>query len=229
MFYSLSGQLIAKGTMPLNDNECYCVVETPGGVAYQLLCTADTLYHLPTEGDPCQLYTRLIVRADDHLLVGFTSRLDRDVFNLLMGASGVGLKGALSLLSGLGAQAVVGAIASGEHKPLTAAKGVGPKLAQKLVLELKDKLGKWRPPSGETLPKGVNWPTNQEATAGGPSLPPEAVRETEALLLSLGYSELEVHQSLSAVQTNQAPELWATCQTQWLVKEALGWLAKQAA
>ena len=88
MYYSLTGTLRAKGEDPTS-GDGFCALEC-GGVAYQLLCSPKTLGQLPELGEPCALFTRLLVRPDALILVGFHGRDERDLFHLLQGANGVG-------------------------------------------------------------------------------------------------------------------------------------------
>ncbi len=133
MYYSVRGTLIHR---EMN----YAVVEC-GGVGYQCFITANTARQLPNIGSEAMLYTFLNVREDVMELFGFADRSELNCFRLLTSVSGVGPKVGLAILSELTPERVALAAASGNHKEFSRAQGVGPKLAQRIVLELKDKVG----------------------------------------------------------------------------------------
>ncbi|MEM9394899.1 MAG: Holliday junction branch migration protein RuvA [Pseudomonadota bacterium] len=109
------------------------------GVGYVVYCSDRTLAALPGAGDQVVLYTDLLVREDLLQLFGFTSLLEKEWHRLLMSVQGIGAKASLSILSALGADGVSRAIALGDWAAVKAAQGVGPKIAQRVVNELKDK------------------------------------------------------------------------------------------
>ncbi len=132
MIYSLSGRI-----RRIEDG--FFVVEC-GGVGYLCKASVTTLSQLPPKGSEAFVYTYLNVTQDGVDLYGFFDRAEKDCFLLLTGVSGVGPKAALSVLSDFTPDALALAIASGDIKTLTRAKGIGPKAAQRIVLELKDKM-----------------------------------------------------------------------------------------
>jgi Holliday junction DNA helicase RuvA len=146
-----------------------------GGVGYELLAPASTLAKLPAVGKPARLLTRLHVREDQMTLYGFATGEERTLFDLLVTVNGVGPKVALSFLSVLAPEAIRRAVAAGDVAALTIVPGVGKKVAQRVVLDLKDKLG------GEGAP-----------LAG----PLADVREA---LLSLGLSPQEASEALAGL------------------------------
>ena len=109
------------------------------GVGYLVYCSDRTLAALPPAGEAVALYTDLLVREDLLQLFGFTSLVEKEWHRLLMSVQGIGAKASLSLLGALGPDGVSRAIALGDWTALKAAKGVGPKTAQRVVIELKDK------------------------------------------------------------------------------------------
>jgi Holliday junction DNA helicase RuvA len=109
------------------------------GVGYMVYCSDRTLASLPAEGEPVALYTDLLVREDLLQLFGFTSLVEKEWHRLLMSVQGIGAKASLSILGALGPDGVSRVIALGDWNALKAAKGVGPKTAQRVVIELKDK------------------------------------------------------------------------------------------
>lgn len=132
MIYSLSGRI-------RHIEDGFFVVEC-GGVGYLCKASVTTLSQLPPKGSEAFVYTYLNVTQDGADLYGFFDRAEKDCFLLLTGVSGVGPKAALSVLSDFTPDALALAIASGDIKTLTRAKGIGPKAAQRIALELKDKM-----------------------------------------------------------------------------------------
>lgn len=132
MFYSLRGKLI--------NIESDMVAVECSGVGYACFVTLNTLKDIPRIGEEIMIYTHLHVREDAMTLFGFSHRGELNCFRILTSVSGVGVKVALAILSSLSAEQVAIAIASGDSKLLTVAPGVGNKLAQRIVLELKDKI-----------------------------------------------------------------------------------------
>lgn len=134
MFYSLSGELI-------HAEPGFVVVECMG-VGYKCLTTINTQKKMPNVGEKVKLYTHLNVREDAIDLFGFYDQSELGCFKMLTSVSGVGAKVGLGILSSLSHEQVAMSIASGDSKTLTRAPGVGNKLAQRIILELKDKLKK---------------------------------------------------------------------------------------
>ncbi|MEM6409785.1 MAG: Holliday junction branch migration protein RuvA, partial [Pseudomonadota bacterium] len=110
-----------------------------GGIGYVVFCSERTLAALPGPGAAVALYTDLLVREDLLQLFGFTTPVEKEWHKLLMGVQGIGAKASMAILGALGADGVSRAIALGDWNAIKAAKGVGPKTAQKVVIELKDK------------------------------------------------------------------------------------------
>jgi Holliday junction DNA helicase RuvA len=110
------------------------------GVGYEIDVPMSTFYHLPRTGEDVQLLTHLVVREDAHLLFGFLTAAERAAFRQLLKVSGVGPKVALAVLSGLSVEDLALAIAAQDAARLTKVPGVGKKTAERLVLELRDKL-----------------------------------------------------------------------------------------
>lgn len=110
-----------------------------GGVGYLVYCSDRTLAALPGPGNVAALYTDLVVREDLMQLYGFPTLLEKEWHRLLMGVQGVGAKAALAILGALGAEGVSRAIMLGDMNAIKAARGIGPKTAQRVVIELKDK------------------------------------------------------------------------------------------
>jgi holliday junction DNA helicase RuvA len=117
------------------------VVVSCGGVGYRLAVSAETLRHVPRVGEQAALHTHLIVRDDALLLYGFATEEERDLFLLLIGVQAVGPKMALAVLSGGPPREVLGAVAAGDTARLQAAPGIGKRTAERIVVELREKVG----------------------------------------------------------------------------------------
>jgi Holliday junction DNA helicase RuvA len=143
------------------------------GVGYELEVPMSTLYNLPATGERVTLLTHLLVREDAHLLYGFGSDGERRAFRQLLKISGVGARTALAVLSGLSVGELAEAVTLQETGRLTRIPGIGKKTAERLLLELKDKLGV------------------ELAAASAPNRAAPASSDVLHALLSLGYSEKE--------------------------------------
>jgi len=161
-----------------------------GGVGYKLSTTSYTLGQLKL-GEKAKLYTYLNVKEDCFDLFGFASKGEKRCFEMLIGVSGVGPKAALSILSSTTPEALMMNIISGNDKALTAAQGIGKKIAQRIILELKDKM------AGET---GDNF-TRDSGFA--PVTVPDGGKLSDAVaaLAVLGYSSTEINSALKRIDT----------------------------
>lgn len=128
-----------KGTLTVSDVN-FIVVEC-GGVGFKCFTTLNTVKQIGKTGDTVNVYTYLAVREDAMDLYGFSSLAELDAFKLLITVSGIGPKAAVSILSQLSPDKLAVCIASGDAKAITRAQGVGKKTAERVVLELKDKMG----------------------------------------------------------------------------------------
>jgi holliday junction DNA helicase RuvA len=117
------------------------VVVSCGGVGYRLSVSAETLRHIPRVGQPTEIHTHLIVRDDALLLYGFATEEERDLFLLLIGVQSVGPKMALAVLSGGTPRDLLSAVAAGDTARLQAAPGIGKRTAERIVVELREKVG----------------------------------------------------------------------------------------
>jgi len=192
MIGRLSGTLVEK-----NPPQILLDVQ---GVAYELDVPMSTFYNLPSVGEGITLLTHLIVREDAHLLFGFASETERRAFRQLIKISGIGARTALSVLSGLSVAELAQAVSLQESGRLTKIPGIGKKTAERLLLELKDKLGA------------------DLTTAVGVHRAPPATSDVLNALLALGYSDKE---AVHAVK--QLPEGVAVADG---IKQALKLLAK---
>ena len=159
-----------------------------GGVGYACRTTSYTLSALQI-GAPAQLYTHLNVREDAMELYGFFSENELNCFQLLIGVSGVGPKAALSILSSSTPENLAMSIITGDEKALTVAPGIGKKIAQRVILELKDKLAK-----GQIAPGGESY-----GGTGVTVIPENKSSEAAAALAVLGYSTAEIGAALKGI------------------------------
>ena len=188
MFYYLEGKVAHV--------EPYLAVIDCGGVGYACRTTNHTIRQLK-KGEVKRLYTYLNVGDGIFELYGFATEQELNSFKLLIGVSGVGPKSALAVLSDMTPEKLSLCIASGDVKSLTRAPGIGPKAAQRIILELKDKLAK------ESAATGLDFSSG----AGAVSVPAFTNKATEAAqaLAVLGYTSAEVAQALKGVDVENLP------------------------
>lgn len=160
---------------------CYVTIET-AGIGY--LCEITPRDFVSIENGEIKIYTVLIHREDRMSLCGFLHKEDRDIFNILTSVSGVGSKMALTLLDEFASSELIGFVIEENYKELTRAKGVGPKLAQKIILELKDKLMSFK----ETEPIVIETSKVQNN---------QSIEDAQAVLISLGYERDEIKSAMS--------------------------------
>lgn len=170
MIYSLRGELAVKGPD-------FLVIDC-GGVGYRCSATLNTLASLPAGGEVF-VYTYMLVREDAVELFGFANERELECFRLLIGVSGVGPKSALSVLSDMNPDKFALAIAAGDVKAFTKAQGVGAKTAQRILLELKDKITR------DTVSFAITGSASSVPIAAG------SAAEAIAALAALGYSQSE--------------------------------------
>jgi len=196
MIGSLHGRIASKSPPQLTVDV--------GGVGYELEAPLSTFFDLPPVGDEVRLLTHLVVREDAHVLYAFATEEERRLFRSLIRVSGVGPKIALALLSGISVAAFAECVQSGDTAALTRVPGVGRKTAERLIVEMRDRLAP--PPSLA----GAN-----AATAGT-----SAESEAYGALVALGYRPAEATRLLKAV----AP---GTHSTEELIRRALQGAARE--
>lgn len=158
------------------------------GVGYEALIPLSSYDKLPQPGNEVKLLTHLAVREDAHTLYGFMTPQERDLFRLLINTvSGIGPKIALNVLSGISVTAFRGAVANSDTKALSQISGVGKKTAERIIVELKDKIG-----------AAGAW----EAASAQRALTPEDQKLNDAVLalMALGFKQLEAHDSVRQAQ-----------------------------
>ena len=159
-----------------------------GGVGYEVFIPLSSYDKLPAPGQPVQILTHLHVREDAHILYGFMTAAERDLFRLLVNhVSGIGPKLALAVLSGMSVSHFKTAVVNSDVASLSKISGLGKKTAERIVLELKDKLG-----------VAAAW----EVASGTHAPTPEQERANEAVLalIALGYKQVEAHKAVREIQ-----------------------------
>jgi Holliday junction DNA helicase RuvA len=160
------------------------------GVGYEVLIPLSSYDRLPAPGQEIRILTHLAVREDAHVLYGFISHAERELFRMLVNnVSGIGPKIAMNVLSGMNVTAFRGAVANGDVKALSQISGVGRKTAERIVVELKDKVG-----------AAGSW----EAASAQRGLSPDDQKINDAVLalMALGFKQLEAHDSVRKVQAS---------------------------
>jgi Holliday junction DNA helicase RuvA len=176
-----------------------------GGVGYEVEAPMSTFYSLPAVGQPVHLLTHLVVREDAHVLYGFATAQERALFRNLLKVSGVGPRIALAILSGVTAEAFAQAVRAGDSATLTRIPGVGRKIAERLTVEMRDRLD-----DSSMLTAAV-------AQVPGAQRPePGAGAEAYGALVALGYKPAEATQLLKALGEDAA-----TLSTEELIRRAL--------
>ncbi len=164
------------------------------GVGYEVLLPLSSFDKLPPPGREVRLLTHLAVREDAHVLYGFATAAERDLFRLLINTvGGIGPKIALNVLSGMNPTAFRGAVANSDVKALSQISGVGRKTAERIVVELRDKIG-----------AAGAW----EASSAQRSLSPEDQKVNDAVLalMALGFKQPEAHETVRAAQQQLGPK-----------------------
>jgi Holliday junction DNA helicase RuvA len=164
------------------------VIIDVNGVGYEALIPLSSFDKLPQPGQAIRLLTQLVIREDAHTLYGFMTPEERDLFRLLIHTvSGIGPKTALNVLSGISVTAFRGAVATGDLKSLSKISGVGKKTAERIVVELKDKIGMagaWEAASAKH----------------GLSADEQRINDAVLALVALGVKQIEAHDSVRAAQ-----------------------------
>jgi len=185
MFYYLSGTVA--------EIEANLAVIDCGGVGYACSTTNYTLSQL-RKGERAKLFTYMNVREDAVDLFGFASQSELHTFKMLLGVSGVGPKAALSILSSTTPDNLAMSVVMGDEKALMAAPGIGKKIAQRIILELKDKLAKEQQSGGFDV--GVNLPSAHSNSKAG---------EASAALAVLGYGSQDIAAALRGIDMDNLP------------------------
>ncbi len=164
------------------------VIVDVNGIGYEALIPLSSFDKLPQPGGEVKLLTHLVVREDAHVLYGFMTAAERELFRLLINSvSGIGPKTALNILSGMNAITFRGAVAGGDVKALSQISGVGKKTAERIIVELRDKMG-----------AAGAW----EASSAQRALSPDdqKINDATLALMALGFKQAEAHDSVRAAQ-----------------------------
>jgi Holliday junction DNA helicase RuvA len=163
------------------------------GVGYDVLIPLSSFDKLPSPGQQVKILTHLVVREDAHVLYGFMTATERELFRLLINTvSGIGPKIALNILSGITVTAFRGAVAGGDARMLSKISGVGKKTAERIIIELKDKIG----------PGGV---LESQSAQRALTADEQKINDGVLALVALGYKPAEAHETIRATQALLGP------------------------
>lgn len=201
MFYSLTGKIVYT--------DYTRVAVSCSGIAFDVTTSVNSLMKLGNVGDTATVYTHLAVREDGAELFGFADQEELSYFRMLISVSGVGPKAAVAILSVLTPEMLALSITAGDVKSITRAQGVGPKIAQRIIIELKDKVSK-------LVPERIN--TGKIATAAQILRNADSEEAVNALM-ALGYTHSEAASAVSGLDASAGVEE--------IVKQALRNLARR--
>lgn len=187
---------------PLIETEEDVVVVEAGNVGYNIHVPLSLLETLPPRGSEVRIYTYLRVQEDAMTLYGFASREDLRIFKQLLGVSGIGPKGALALLAAMSPNDLRLAIVTGDAKAIARAPGIGLKTAQRVILDLKEKVSMEDvlPSMADAVTDGAEADGTSGRTAAGAGGMGEAAREAVDALVALGYSPMEAARAVRSVE-----------------------------
>lgn len=163
------------------------------GVGYEIDAPMSTFYQLPNLGEPVTLHTHLVVREDAQLLYGFASLAERSLFRSLIKVNGVGARMALTILSGMSADEFIACVQDNDAAALVRLPGVGKKTAERLIIELRDKLK-------DQLGKGA--PMSGNGASSVAAVPSSPVADAVSALIALGYKGAEASRMVRALETS---------------------------
>lgn len=186
MIGQISGKLIGK-------NPPEILVEV-SGLTYEIQVPMSTVYHLPDLGKTVRLHTHFVVREDAQILYGFYDLKDKEMFRSLIRVNGVGPKMALGILSGMEVEDFVRTVRNDDVSAMVKMPGIGKKTAERLIIEMRDKLSGW-----EAVDK-----TNE--TVGLRSSPSRVTKDAEIAMVNLGYKPQQAAQAIAQVLRNN-PEI----------------------
>ena len=179
--------MIGRLTGSLARKEPPALLLDVNGVGYELEAPMSTFYDLPAVGEKVTLYTHLVVREDAHLLYGFSRESQRQLFRSLLKVNGVGPRVALAVLSGLAEQELILCLAHEDIARLTKVPGIGRKTAERLVMELRDKVDLTATPAG--------------AAARPVNVPADPAQEAVSALVALGYKPVEANRVVGGISS----------------------------
>ncbi|MDG2089847.1 MAG: Holliday junction branch migration protein RuvA [Gammaproteobacteria bacterium] len=183
------------------------------GLGYEVEVPMSTLFQLPEAGSEAVLHTHLVVREDAQLLYGFYEMHERTLFRLLIKLNGVGPKMALGILSGLNIRELAECVRRNDINALVRLPGVGKKTAERLIIELRDKLEDWYQKDNESASDGTSGQVSGQTNSS-------TIREAEDALISLGYKPQDASKAINQVAIKLEEE-GQTLDTSLLVRVAL--------
>ncbi len=192
-----------KGTLIFKNLDT-AVVEN-NGIGYKFLINSRTSALLGEINEEVKVYTKLIHKEDTMYLAGFKQKEDRAIFDILTSVSGIGTKVAMVLLDEFSGSELINAVLEGDYKLISRAKGVGPKLAQKIILELKGKL------TNQDIISNIMEDKVSSLSTSKNHISKETIKEVQAILQSLGYSQNEymdaIEKCASTIEKDNSEEL----------------------
>ena len=206
MYDYIKGILIARKEIPTG---IYITVETLG-IGYLIKTTERTIRELPEKNSEIKIYVSLVHREDSMILCGFLHKEERDLFEILQTVSGVGIKAALTIVDEFSVTELIGIMINEDYRELSRAKGIGQKSAQKIVLELKDKLLARQ----DYLVPEIETKLSNE---------PECSTEVKNVLYSLGYSKEEIDSAIKYALSRNLDKI----NSEEILKMSLQYLAQQ--
>jgi Holliday junction DNA helicase RuvA len=206
MIAALSGKIFQKGS----DR----VIVDVSGVGYEVFLSTDALSRMPGKGEDTFLHIHMHVREDALVLFGFLEEQEKELFLVLKTVPGIGPKLALAMLSGMRVGDICQAIAEGDIKRLTCLPGIGKRTAERICVDLKEKVGAL---SSETV---IGRPA-----LGPVSMPGSVVYDTLSALGNLGYADPVARQALAAVKKRLGDEAFSILRVEEMIREALRALA----
>lgn len=163
------------------------------GVGYEIDAPMSTFYQLPDNGSEVTLFTHFVVREDAHHLFGFCTRAERSLFRTLLKVNGVGPRLGLTILSGMSPDEFVSCILNNHANNLTQLPGVGKKTAERLVIEMRDKLHEWQPTTLTSSEKNISTHSRHQI-----------LQDAISALVALGYKSTEAHKSITHLDDGEA-------------------------
>jgi len=162
------------------------------GIAYEVDAPMSTIYQLPNIGEKVQVFTHLVVREDAQLLYGFFTNLERQFFRTLIKVNGVGAKLAITILSGISADEFAETVQQSDAEALTKLPGIGKKTAERLIIEMRDRLKEWHHADSD-----LSHTDNSQAIVSDPK------KDAETALVALGYNPKEAARMISRIETKE--------------------------
>ncbi len=203
MYHYMKGMLVKQ--------EIDRIILENGGIGYDILTTSRSVQEFE-ENKEIKVFTRLVVKEEEMILIGFSSLIELEIFDFLRTVSGVGIKSALSILNTLDLSGLIQSIIDEDYKPLTAVSGIGKKTAQRIIIDLKDKFAKHYAYEKDA---GLSEVTLRSSEIGGSGKKTD-VRDA---LMSLGYKSAEINHVYRDLD-------WDHLEVEELIRESLKLLMK---